>query len=818
MLPIKVLFSSTCVPATHQTISPVWLSPGRYYIFDLTSFCMERCLNHSTFIKWFEINKIVNNSAVDVTLDNLRQNLSKDQWIRILTSGIKHCLNNSEPNDTIIDDIHSAIKDVKIKNNNSKEINDSNNVTNNNVNTTKLKRKKQNKRVVMIKSVQNVFSIDNLYFNILQFLDFKSLFICASINVDWLYHVYDPRSVYYFNTNTNTNNFFKIKNRNFWPFRNAQKVTIDDSYDYNIPQRLRHNLCYLKMVKHLQLKNCYFERNDEFGQLIENNICRLESFSIGNVTLYDDFWSFFSFQNIGNIKSLAFDNITSRSVGTQSPTDRFNNINSNFFARISLRNDARSDMKDEEQEEQDLQSEAKEKQDKEKKKEKEEEEKENEIPILLQLLPKMIKKMPKLSSFTWIDKRINGTFKPIIIDEILKESCNVKYLTLSFNGKEFSDKKLNKMTNDYKYCECKLKYNNFNKLSGLTIVLPSLNKKDFDDDADETNNSTNDAQTTTTTVGNGTIKAQVKNFEKMIMLRKIAGQLNTCTWEYVCESLTIKDDINNDDGSVAEIATQIVKLLVDRYKTIINGYDISMKNNNMGIGGLENDNCDTTNNNSMYNKSNDNNEPYKDTIDRNRTAIDAKAPIIRQLSIDLSNESSISCIIQLLKHIFVLNYMDKRIILNINIKIIKTLGDLERGSELSHVPKLLSLIQRLREKFNSNSNNSDCSDCNSNINKSKLKLCFVACYDGYLLHDCECEYCQDILSDQFYTSNPLDKWMSSFKEILCDKLKFIEKTNVSQNGSWWKPQRVRTYQSPENLNEIAISVIREDRATRKIVV
>lgn len=726
---------------------------------------MERCLNNSSFIKWFEINKIVNNSAVDVTLDNLRQNLSNGQLIRILTSGIKHCFNNSEANDTIIDDIHFAIKDVKFENNN------------NNVNNTKLKDKKGNKRAVMIKSVEDVFSIDNLYFNILQFLNFNSLFVCASINVDWLYHVYDSRSLSYFKTNTNTNRFFNHKNRNFWPFRNAQKVEIDNSYDYKIPKHLRQYLCDLKMVKHLQLKKCSFDKNDVFAKLIENNICRLESFSIGNVYLHDDFWSFFTSSNIGNIKSLSFDNITSQSRGAESPTDR--------------------------------------------KGEEEPEEKEEKIPILLESLPKMIKKMSKLSSFTWIDKRINGTFKPIIIDEILKEACNVKYLTLSFNGKEFSDKKLNKMKNDYKYRQYKLKYNNFKKLSGLTIVLRSyiLYRKDFDN-ADKTNNRTNYAQTTT--MGNGTIGSQVKNFEKMIMLRKIQGQFNTCTLEYVCESLTIKDDINSEELNtelVAEIATQMVNLLLDRYKSIINGYDTSEKNNNMGIDGLEE--CDTTNSNNINNKEENNNDSnenselsFKHIIDRNRTGIDSREPIIKKVSIDLSNESSISNIFKLLELMYVLNYVDKRIILDINIKIIKTLShDLgTHDSELHLVPKLLGTIQTLREKFHNSPGNSDSSndsDCNSSSSKSKLKLCIVACYDGYLLHDCECSYCQNTVEDDFLDRNPLDPWMSSFKEILCHELEFIE---------WWEPREFYTYQSPSNLNEIAISITRVDRANRKIVV
>ena len=137
---------------------------------------MSDTVKSSIFLKWFEIHNIICCQSADYVsiYQTLAQTLSNQQLKHILVHGILKCYEESRLNDTIIYDIHSAIKDINVANN---ELSD---------------KKSHQHRTLNDKrdsACNKTFAIDNLHFSILQYLDFKSLSICARINIRWLYQV-----------------------------------------------------------------------------------------------------------------------------------------------------------------------------------------------------------------------------------------------------------------------------------------------------------------------------------------------------------------------------------------------------------------------------------------------------------------------------------------------------------------------------------------------------------------------------------------------------------------------------------------------------
>ena len=202
-----------------------------------------------TFLKWFEIVGILNNSNVKV-------------------QNIVNVLSNSVGVDTVKDMLFSGLK---------KYYHEKNNIIHN-VHSSLITHCKQNN---VISDKQNnvislVFNIDNLHFSILKYLDFALLSKCTMINKTWLYKCYDCRATDYFQLN------HSILHRctNILRFRHSQHVEINS---VGLNYAILDNFQYFNKIKRLWISSDML-RNTAIQRLFANNAAHIEYLRLQFVT------------------------------------------------------------------------------------------------------------------------------------------------------------------------------------------------------------------------------------------------------------------------------------------------------------------------------------------------------------------------------------------------------------------------------------------------------------------------------------------------------------------------------------------------------
>ena len=233
-----------------------------------------------TFLKWFEIVSVFNNSNVKA-------------------QDIVNALSNSVGVDTVKDMLFSGLK---------KYYHEKNNIIHN-VHSSLITHCKQNN---VISDKQNnvislVFNIDNLHFSILKYLDFALLSKCTMINKTWLYKCYDCRATDYFQLN----HCILHRCTNILRFRRAQQVEIN-SFRSNYP--IFDNLQYFNKIKRLWISSNML-RNTAIQRLFVNNAAQIEYLRLNYVAEPISYCDFLlsSHKNdnnwiLSNVKELHVDN------------------------------------------------------------------------------------------------------------------------------------------------------------------------------------------------------------------------------------------------------------------------------------------------------------------------------------------------------------------------------------------------------------------------------------------------------------------------------------------------------------------------------
>lgn len=271
----------------------------------------------TTFLKWFEIHRLLANVDVDIKkiFIKLQNTLTTKQLKTILSFGIRQCYTDLSTHDTTIHDIHHALNSIEIS-------------TKPNANTS-IPISSNNNRYDSTSSMKKVFEVDSLHCKMFEYLDFDSIKICSMINLQWLYISYDPRSCYYFNIrdhySSNTKGSWRCANYNILRFRNAKIVNLRNWKHSSKLLQLFCNLKYFNKIHEIIIDRPHLHEdipiNPSFsfliGQIIKNNLnsnnisCNstLETIGFHRVEVLKSFWDAIGGSCNTTLKHLVLDRI-----------------------------------------------------------------------------------------------------------------------------------------------------------------------------------------------------------------------------------------------------------------------------------------------------------------------------------------------------------------------------------------------------------------------------------------------------------------------------------------------------------------------------
>ena len=167
---------------------------------------------------------------------------------------------------------------------------------------------------------KKVLNVEDLFHNVMQFLDFQSLLKCSQVNRQWLFDSYHPSSICYMNTNDLWRGYCKdydgscrqlksntldaqitecLMRRGFLTVSRFKEITHLDVYPWpNTTDKSMNNLLKLKKLENLKmcLPHCTKTRlNNYLSQsskntlinLIKNNCCTLKNLTITHPKFLD---------------------------------------------------------------------------------------------------------------------------------------------------------------------------------------------------------------------------------------------------------------------------------------------------------------------------------------------------------------------------------------------------------------------------------------------------------------------------------------------------------------------------------------------------